>query len=99
MYSVSTSLVRYAVVESNAAGGSVSPPPTWSPSHVQAWLLEQAEDINPGKGISPGADLFEQGFDRYEWAHSHIIIVADYIIEQPKCHCPTNSTLERPTIS
>jgi len=55
---------RYATVESSAQGEEVVPPSTWTQGDVQKWLLEQSEDIIPGKALSVSADLFEQGFDR-----------------------------------
>ncbi|KAF8219495.1 putative aminoadipate reductase [Tricholoma matsutake] len=55
--------VLYATVESNARGEDVVPPSTWTQGDVRAWLVEQAEDINPGQVVSASVDLFEQGFD------------------------------------
>ncbi|KAF8876660.1 hypothetical protein BD779DRAFT_1613269 [Infundibulicybe gibba] len=41
----------------------VIPPEDWQEKAVKNWLLEQADDMHPGRTFSTTHDLFEQGFD------------------------------------
>ncbi|KAG6907803.1 putative NRPS-like protein biosynthetic cluster [Tephrocybe rancida] len=40
-----------------------SSPTSWSVADVEAWIIEQANDIISGSTVVPTTDLFQQGFD------------------------------------
>lgn len=45
----------------------------WSAGNLEAWLQDQVADIHPGTVLSPSADFFQEGFDRYGPA-SHLTL-------------------------
>ncbi|KDR70727.1 hypothetical protein GALMADRAFT_75816 [Galerina marginata CBS 339.88] len=53
----------YATVESTQITESIEPPIAWNKESITQWLLEQAQELNPGKKIGASEDLFERGFD------------------------------------
>ncbi|PPQ75729.1 hypothetical protein CVT24_002582 [Panaeolus cyanescens] len=53
----------YAEVNSSSNTASVQPPEDWSKEKIQPWLLQQLEDLVPGKSFVPTVDLMEQGLD------------------------------------
>lgn len=50
-------------------------PTSWGSDEVKEWLMRHAQDINSGQSLDATADLFEQGFDR--WERPHLYSVSD----------------------
>lgn len=58
---------RYGTVEDQiSTSDSIEPPTAWNAVPLQKWLLDQAARLCNVSTISPTADLFQQGFDRFD---------------------------------
>ena len=69
----SSRVSRYDTVEASADSHGVSMPSSWSQDDVEEWLSEHATAINEGRTPDSSADLFEQGFDRYDLIAIHTL--------------------------
>lgn len=54
----------YNTVEQSGDNKGISPPASWSVSDLEDWLMQHSASVNPGMLVSPGINVFDQGFDR-----------------------------------
>lgn len=59
---------RYGTVAESTDAKGIAPPQTWRKEDLSAWLIKHAGSVNNERVPEPTASLFEQGFDRYEFA-------------------------------
>ncbi|KAF4617234.1 hypothetical protein D9613_005789 [Agrocybe pediades] len=54
----------YSTVEEAAQPSeTIQPPPSWTTEDIINWISEHVQDLNSGRKIAPGDDLFVHGFD------------------------------------
>ena len=59
-------LGSYETIAQSTNNQGIAPPQTWDAMGLEPWLTEQAQSlVSHEQPISPNADLFQQGFDRY----------------------------------
>ncbi|KAF9044199.1 putative aminoadipate reductase [Panaeolus papilionaceus] len=53
----------YAEVDSSSNISSIRPPEDWSKENTEKWLIEQLEDMEPGRNFMSNSDMMDQGLD------------------------------------
>lgn len=65
---------RYTSIEaSSKAGIDVPLPSTWTQPEIENWLAVHATAVNAGKPVEVDTDVFEQGFDRFDYPTTLIV--------------------------
>jgi hypothetical protein len=60
----------YEAVQNSGEVEGIELPKTWSTVEIGHWLVHVVGTIQNGEGVEINADIFEQGFDRYQFTYS-----------------------------